>query len=59
MQFTDRLPIHRCMIMMQTADGQNPTPRRSLVMAGGGLKVAFQAGALQVWKDSIRSRRRG
>lgn len=25
--------------------------RRSLVLAGGGLKVAFQAGVLQVWLD--------
>jgi predicted acylesterase/phospholipase RssA len=26
-------------------------PRRSLMLAGGGLKVAFQAGVLQVWLD--------
>lgn len=26
-------------------------PRRALILAGGGLKVAFQAGALQVWLD--------
>src|ERR671923_1503353 len=26
-------------------------PKRSLIMAGGGLKVAFQAGVLQVWLD--------
>ncbi len=26
-------------------------PKRSLIMAGGGIKVAFQAGALQVWLD--------
>ena len=26
-------------------------PRRSLIMAGGGMKVAFQAGVLQVWLD--------
>ena len=25
--------------------------RRSLILAGGGVKVAFQAGALQVWLD--------
>ena len=25
--------------------------RRSLILAGGGIKVAFQAGALQVWLD--------
>lgn len=26
-------------------------PRRALILAGGGLKVAFQAGVLQVWLD--------
>jgi predicted acylesterase/phospholipase RssA len=26
-------------------------PRRSLILAGGGVKVAFQAGVLQVWLD--------
>ncbi|MFL5914892.1 MAG: patatin-like phospholipase family protein [Gaiellaceae bacterium] len=26
-------------------------PRRALILAGGGIKVAFQAGALQVWLD--------
>jgi predicted acylesterase/phospholipase RssA len=26
-------------------------PRRSLILAGGGLKVAYQAGVLQVWLD--------
>lgn len=26
-------------------------PRRSLILAGGGLKVAFQAGVLQTWLD--------
>lgn len=26
-------------------------PRRSLILAGGGLKVAFQAGVLQAWLD--------
>lgn len=26
-------------------------PRRSLILAGGGYKVAFQAGVLQVWLD--------
>jgi predicted patatin/cPLA2 family phospholipase len=26
-------------------------PRRSLILAGGGIKVAFQAGVLQVWLD--------
>ncbi|GAA4623969.1 hypothetical protein GCM10023196_022370 [Actinoallomurus vinaceus] len=27
------------------------TGRRSLILAGGGMKVAFQAGVLQVWLD--------
>lgn len=27
------------------------SPKRALIMAGGGLKVAFQAGVLQVWMD--------
>ena len=27
------------------------TTKRSLILAGGGLKVAFQAGVLQVWLD--------
>lgn len=26
-------------------------PKRSLILAGGGVKVAFQAGVLQVWLD--------
>jgi predicted acylesterase/phospholipase RssA len=26
-------------------------PRRALILAGGGLKVAYQAGVLQVWLD--------
>ena len=26
-------------------------PKRSLMLAGGGVKVAFQAGVLQVWLD--------
>src|SRR5579875_2075696 len=25
--------------------------RRSLILAGGGIKIAFQAGVLQVWLD--------
>jgi len=29
----------------------NPQKRRSLILAGGGIKVAFQAGVLQVWLD--------
>lgn len=28
--------------------------RRSLIMAGGGVKVAFQAGVLQVWLDEAK-----
>jgi predicted acylesterase/phospholipase RssA len=28
-------------------------PKRSLLLAGGGLKIAFQAGVLQVWLDEI------
>jgi predicted acylesterase/phospholipase RssA len=30
---------------------ERPLPKRSLILAGGGLKVAFQAGVLQVWLD--------
>ena len=26
-------------------------PKRSLMLAGGGVKVAYQAGVLQVWLD--------
>ncbi len=29
----------------------NSNKKRSLILAGGGIKVAFQAGALQVWLD--------
>jgi predicted acylesterase/phospholipase RssA len=29
----------------------NRNKKRSLILAGGGIKVAFQAGALQVWLD--------
>ncbi|MDQ3761006.1 MAG: SRPBCC family protein [Actinomycetota bacterium] len=32
----------------------NGPSRRALIMAGGGLKVAFQAGVLQVWLDEAR-----
>jgi predicted patatin/cPLA2 family phospholipase len=28
-----------------------PMPKRSLMLAGGGIKIAFQAGVLQVWLD--------
>jgi predicted acylesterase/phospholipase RssA len=33
--------------------GAQPEPKRALVLAGGGLKVAFQAGALQVLLDEL------
>lgn len=33
-----------------SANGNN-NKKRSLILAGGGIKVAFQAGALQVWLD--------
>ncbi len=33
------------------AQTQASAPKRSLILAGGGLKVAFQAGVLQVWLD--------
>lgn len=29
-------------------------PRRALILAGGGMKVAYQAGALQVWLDEAQ-----
>ena len=29
-------------------------PKRSLMLAGGGLKIAFQAGVLQVWLDEAK-----
>jgi predicted patatin/cPLA2 family phospholipase len=32
-----------------SANGNNK--KRSLILAGGGMKVAFQAGAMQVWLD--------
>ena len=42
------------------APTENNTKKRSLILAGGGIKVAFQAGVLQVWLDEagfkIRSR---
>jgi predicted acylesterase/phospholipase RssA len=31
-----------------------PSPKRALILAGGGLKVAFQAGVLQVWMDEAK-----
>lgn len=30
---------------------EKPGKKRSLILAGGGIKVAFQAGVLQVWLD--------
>ncbi len=36
-----------------TGDDGRP-PRRALILAGGGLKVAAQAGALQVWLDEAK-----
>ena len=30
-------------------------PKRSLMLAGGGLKIAFQAGVLQVWLEKQAS----
>jgi predicted acylesterase/phospholipase RssA len=37
------------------ADHALGQPRRALILAGGGLKVAFQAGVLQVWLDEART----
>lgn len=37
--------------MTETTPQEPPRKRRSLILAGGGLKVAFQAGVLQVWLD--------
>src|SRR5262249_58644494 len=34
------------------SDG-GPPRRRGLILAGGGLKVAFEAGVLQVWLDEL------
>src|SRR5947208_1689179 len=33
------------------SEAESPKKKRSLILAGGGLKVAFQAGVLQVWLD--------
>ncbi|WP_434044603.1 MULTISPECIES: hypothetical protein [Sorangium] len=35
---------------MSALRGERPT-KRSLILAGGGMKVAFQAGVLEVWLD--------
>ena len=32
-------------------EDDNHRKKRSLILAGGGIKVAFQAGVLQVWLD--------
>jgi hypothetical protein len=32
-------------------DMTTPPTKRSLILAGGGVKVAFQAGVLEVWLD--------
>ena len=36
------------------AKGPPGPRRRSLILAGGGLKVAFQAGVMQVWLDEAK-----
>src|SRR5438067_7927171 len=33
------------------SETETPKKKRSLILAGGGIKVAFQAGVLQVWLD--------
>jgi hypothetical protein len=33
------------------SESDNHPKKRSLILAGGGVKVAFQAGVLQVWLD--------
>lgn len=33
------------------SEDESPKKKRSLILAGGGLKVPFQAGVLQVWLD--------
>ncbi|MEU6621054.1 patatin-like phospholipase family protein [Streptomyces litmocidini] len=40
----------------QSSEHRGASPRRSLVLAGGGLKVAFQAGVLQVLLDEAELR---
>jgi len=36
---------------MMNAVKEAPMPKRALMLAGGGVKIAFQAGVLQVWLD--------
>ncbi len=38
---------------MSRKKAKAPERKRALILAGGGLKVAFQAGVLQVWLDEI------
>ncbi|WP_051845173.1 patatin-like phospholipase family protein [Streptomyces globisporus] len=40
----------------QSSEHRTASPRRSLILAGGGLKVAFQAGVLQVLLDEAELR---
>ncbi|WP_225803844.1 patatin-like phospholipase family protein [Streptomyces sp. NK15101] len=40
----------------QNSEHRSASPRRSLILAGGGLKVAFQAGVLQVLLDEAELR---
>ena len=37
-----------------SADVDAASSGRALILAGGGLKVAFQAGVLQVWLDEAK-----
>jgi predicted acylesterase/phospholipase RssA len=37
-----------------SSDTESAPPGRALILAGGGLKVAFQAGVLQVWLDEAQ-----
>ena len=39
------------MTISESNVAQPPPRKRALILAGGGLKVAFQAGVLQVWLD--------
>lgn len=49
MRGIDELSISGKPVMNETSVNSNP--KRALVLAGGGLKVALQAGVLQVWLD--------
>ncbi|MGW5849904.1 patatin-like phospholipase family protein [Streptomyces sp. NPDC055254] len=44
------------MTAAESIEPRGGPPRRSLILAGGGLKVAFQAGALQVLLDEAELR---